>query len=140
MDELQTWPTQSSESPFRLPLVPLRDPTPLFATNVEALRGVLDVAVEVGVPKFVFCSTVGTIGIAEQGLADETTPHTWADRGGPYIEARLQAENLVLAAGRERGLPVVVLNVGTTYGPRDHGPTPHGGWSRWEPAARFRRT
>ena len=104
----------------------LRDPAPLFATNVEALRGVLDVAVEVGVPKFVFCSTVGTIGIAEDGLADETTPHTWADRGGPYIEARLQAENVVLAAGRERGLAVVVLNVGTTYGPRDHGPTPHG--------------
>jgi dihydroflavonol-4-reductase len=104
----------------------LRDPTPLFATNVEALRSVLEVAVEVGAPKFVFCSTVGTIGIADEGLADETTPHTWAHLGGPYIEARVQAENLVLAAGRERGLPVVVLNVGTTYGPRDHGPTPHG--------------
>lgn len=104
----------------------LRDPAPLFATNVEALRGVLDVAVEVGVPKFVFCSTVGTIGIAEHGLADEETPHTWGHLGGPYIESRVQAEDLVLQAARERGLPAVVLNVGTTYGPRDHGPTPHG--------------
>jgi dihydroflavonol-4-reductase len=104
----------------------LRDPTPLFATNVEALRGVLDVAVEVGVPKFVFCSTVGTIGITERGLADEETPHTWAHLGGPYIETRVQAETLVLEAARDRGLPAVVLNVGTTYGPRDHGPTPHG--------------
>lgn len=104
----------------------LRDPTPLFATNVEALRGVLDVAVQVGVPKFVFCSTVGTIGIASTGTADEETPHTWAHLGGPYIETRVAAENLVLAAYRERGLPVVVLNVATTYGPRDHGPTPHG--------------
>ncbi|GAB3760878.1 dihydroflavonol-4-reductase [Nocardioides ginsengisegetis] len=104
----------------------LRDSTPLFATNVEALRGVLDVAVEVGVPKFVFCSTVGTIGIVEQGLADEETPHTWTHLGGPYIETRVQAENLVLEAARDRALPAVVLNVGTTYGPRDHGPTPHG--------------
>jgi len=104
----------------------LRDPTPLFATNVEALRGVLDVAVEVGVPKLVFCSTVGTIGIAEEGLADEDLPHNWRDLGGPYVESRLQAEELVLAYHRDHGLPAVVLNVGTTYGPRDHGPTPHG--------------
>ncbi|RHW24215.1 NAD-dependent epimerase/dehydratase family protein [Nocardioides immobilis] len=104
----------------------LRDPTPLFATNVEALGGVLDVAVEVGVRRFVFCSTVGTIGIAEHGLADEDLPHNWRHLGGPYIESRLQAEDLVLAYHRDRGLPAVVLNVGTTYGPRDHGPTPHG--------------
>jgi len=104
----------------------LRDPTPLFATNVEALRGVLDAAVDVDVPKFVFCSTVGTIGIVDSGLADETTPHTWRHLGGPYIETRIQAEDAVLAAARERGLPAMVLNVGTTYGPRDTGPTPHG--------------
>lgn len=104
----------------------LRDPAPLFATNVEALRGVLDAAVETGVPRFVFCSTVGTIGIAEHGLADEETPHTWAHLGGPYIRSRVEAENAVLQAGRDRGLPIVVLNVGTTYGPRDHAPTPHG--------------
>lgn len=104
----------------------LRDPAPLFATNVDALRHVLDVVVDVGVSKLVFCSTVGTIGIVETGLADEETPHTWARLGGPYIESRLQAERLVLEYARERGLPAVVLNVATTYGSRDHGPTPHG--------------
>lgn len=104
----------------------LRDPTPLFATNVEALRGVLDVAVEVGVPRFVFCSSVVTIGIAEQGAADEELPHSWRHLGGAYVESRLQAEELVLRYHRDHGLPAVVLNVATTYGPRDHGPTPHG--------------
>jgi dihydroflavonol-4-reductase len=104
----------------------LRDPAPLFATNVEALRGVLDVAVETEVPRFVFCSTVGTIGIVESGLADEGTPHTWGHLGGPYIKSRLDAENLVLDYHRDRGLPAIVLNVSTTYGPRDLGPTPHG--------------
>lgn len=104
----------------------LRDPTPLFATNVEALRKVLDVAVEVGVPKFVFCSTIATIGNAASGLADETLPHNWRHLGGAYIESRIQAEDLVLGYHREHGLPAVLLNVATTYGPRDHGPTPHG--------------
>ncbi len=104
----------------------LRDPSPLYATNVEALRHVLDAAVEAGVPKFVFCSSVVTIAAAKSGLADETMPHNWRSRGGDYIESRIQAEELVLQYHREHGLPAVVLNVGTTYGPRDHGPTPHG--------------
>ena len=104
----------------------LRDPAPLFATNVEALRGVLGAAIEVGVPKFVFCSSVVTIAFAESGAADETMPHNWRHLGGPYVEARLRAEDLVLSCHREHGLPAVVLNVATTYGPRDHGPTPHG--------------
>ncbi|WP_200954937.1 NAD-dependent epimerase/dehydratase family protein [Aeromicrobium sp. Root236] len=104
----------------------LRDPTPLYATNVEALRSVLEVAVEVGVPRFVFCSSVVTIAVAESGLADETMPHNWRHLGGAYIDSRIQAEELVLQHHREHGLPAIVLNVATTYGPRDHGPTPHG--------------
>ena len=104
----------------------LRDPAPLYATNVEALRTVLDVAVEVGVPKFVFCSSVVTIATAKSGVADETMPHNWRHLGGAYVDSRIQAEELVLRYHREQGLPAVVLNVGTTYGPRDHGPTPHG--------------
>ena len=104
----------------------LRDPAPLFATNVEGLRHALDVAVDVGVAKFVFCSTVGTIAIADSGAADESMPHNWRHRGGAYIESRIQAEDLVLQYHRAHGLPAVVLNVGTTYGPRDHGLTPHG--------------
>ena len=104
----------------------LRDPSPLYATNVEALRNVLDAAVEVGVPKFVFCSTVGTIASAKSGLADESMPHNWRHQGGAYVDSRIQAEDLVLRYHREQGLPAVVLNVGTTYGPGDHGRTPHG--------------
>ncbi len=104
----------------------LRDPSPLYATNVEGLRHVLDAAVEVGVPRFVFCSSVVTIAVDKTGPADETMAHNWRHLGGAYIDSRIQAEELVLRSHREKGLPAVVLNVGTTYGPRDHGPTPHG--------------
>jgi dihydroflavonol-4-reductase len=102
----------------------LRDPAPLFATNVEALRGVLDIACEAGLSKFVFTSTIGTIAVGAG--VNEEAPFNWAGKGGPYIESRRQAEDLVLRYARERGLPAVAMCVSNTYGPRDWQPTPHG--------------
>lgn len=104
----------------------LYDPSPLFATNVEGLRHALDAAVEVGVPRFIFCSTIGTIGHPGQGLANEETPHNWAHLGGAYIRSRLDAENLVLRYHREHDLDVVVLCPSTTFGAPDYGPVQHG--------------
>ena len=102
----------------------LRDPTPLFETNVESLRRVLDVAATVELDRFVFCSTIGTIAIAEGNeLVTEDMPFNWPDKGGPYIESRRQAEGLVLRYARERGLPAVVMNVSNPYGPLDFQPS-----------------
>jgi nucleoside-diphosphate-sugar epimerase len=41
----------------------LRDPAPLYRTNVDGLRHVLDAAVDADLRRFVFTSTNGTIGI-----------------------------------------------------------------------------
>ena len=40
-----------------------RDPLPLFRTNVEGLRHVLDAAVDTDLRRLAFTSTIGTIGI-----------------------------------------------------------------------------
>ena len=75
----------------------LRDPSPLFETNVESLRRVLDVASQADLFRFVFCSTIGTIAIAKPGeSATEDMPFNWEGIGGPYIESRRQAEDMVL--------------------------------------------
>jgi dihydroflavonol-4-reductase len=101
----------------------LRDPAPLFETNVESLRRVLDVASQADLSKFVFCSTIGTIAISEDGeLATEEMPFNWEGVGGPYIESRRQAEDLVLSYARERGLPAVAMCVSNPYGPLDYQP------------------
>ncbi len=101
----------------------LRDPSPLFATNVEGLRRVLDVATQADLRKFVFCSTIGTIAIADPGRsATEDMPFNWAGKGGAYIESRRQAEDLVLRYANERGLPAVALCVSNPYGPLDWQP------------------
>ncbi len=135
----------------------LRDPAPLFHTNVEGLRNVLDIACEfpplprrdvrtgeevrvdganssdseppmdsgAGLRKFVFTSTIGTLGRSDTRLVTEDDPRNWTG-GGPYIESRIAAEDLLLSYARERGLPAVAMCVATTYGPRDWQPTPHG--------------
>ncbi|PQM45996.1 hypothetical protein C1Y40_03835 [Mycobacterium talmoniae] len=44
----------------------------------------------------------------------------------PYVQSRVQAEELVLRYAAEKGLPAVALCVSTTYGRGDWGRTPHG--------------
>ncbi|OBG39257.1 NAD-dependent dehydratase [Mycobacterium alsense] len=103
----------------------LRDPSPLFRTNVEGLRHVLDAALRADLTKFVYTSTTGSLAISDTRPVTEDDPHNW-DQGGAYIEARVAGENLLLSYARERGLPAVAMCISTTYGPGDWAPTPHG--------------
>lgn len=106
----------------------LRDPAPLFRTNVIGLQHVLDAALEADLHRFVFTSSIGTIGIpAEDRPATEDDKFNWPAEGGGYIRSRVAAENLVLKYAREFGLPAVAMCVANTYGPGDYTPTPHGG-------------
>lgn len=114
----------------------LRDPAPLFRTNVEGLRHVLDAAVDADLTKFVFTSTTGTLAISDGTPVTEDDPHNW-NAGGAYIEARVAAEDLVLSYARDKGLPAVALCISTTYGPGDWQPTPHGSMIAMVAAGRF---
>lgn len=103
----------------------LRDPAPLFRTNVEGLRNVLDVAVQQPLRRFVFTSTYATVGRRRGRVATEDD--VIAPRGlTPYVRSRVQAENLVMRYVAEAGLPAVAMCVSTTYGDGDWGGTPHG--------------
>ncbi|MGA8332444.1 MAG: NAD-dependent epimerase/dehydratase family protein [Mycobacterium sp.] len=107
----------------------LQDPAPLFHTNVEGLRNVLDVAVEQPIAdalkRFVFTSSYATVGRRHGHVASEDDQ---IDRRGltPYVESRVQAEEMVLRYAADRGLPAVAMCVSTTYGSGDWGRTPHG--------------
>ena len=104
----------------------LRDPSPLFRTNVEGLRNVLDVAVKKpDLRRFIFTSTYATVGRRHGHVATEDD--VIGSRGlTPYVQSRVQAENLVLRYVAEAGLPAVAMCVSTTYGSGDWGRTPHG--------------
>lgn len=103
----------------------LRDPAPLFRTNVEGLRNVLDVAKDLELHRFVFTSTYASVDRRHGHVATE------ADRIGdrkvtPYVQSRVQAEDLVMRYVADFGLPAVAMCVSTTYGSGDWGRTPHG--------------
>lgn len=103
----------------------LRDPTPLFRTNVDGLRHVLDAALDAKLKRFAFTSTTGTIAASTGKPATEDDPHNWTESSG-YVQSRLAAEHLVMEYARDKGLPAVALCISTTYGPDDWGPMPHG--------------
>jgi dihydroflavonol-4-reductase len=104
----------------------LRDPSPLFRSNVEGLRNVLDVAVkQPGLHRFIFTSTYATVDRRHGHVATEDD--VIGSRGlTPYVQSRVQAENLVMRYVAEAGLPAVAMCVSTTYGSGDWGRTPHG--------------
>ncbi len=104
----------------------LRDPAPLFRTNVDGLRNVLDVAVnQPDLRRFIFTSTYATVGRRHGHVATEDD--AISPRGlTPYVQSRVQAENLVMRYVADAGLPAVAMCVSTTYGSGDWGGTPHG--------------
>jgi dihydroflavonol-4-reductase len=103
----------------------LRDPAPLFHTNVEGTRNVLDVAKDAGLRRFVFTSSYATVG---RRRGHRATEDDVIDLRGvtPYVRSRVQAENIVLQYAREAKVPAVAMCVSTTYGSGDWGRTPHG--------------
>lgn len=103
----------------------LRDPAPLFHTNVDGTRNVLEVAKNANLRRFVYTSSYATVGRRRGRVADEND--VVSDRGlTAYVRSRVQAENMVLRYAREHGLPAVAMCVSTTYGAGDWGRTPHG--------------
>jgi dihydroflavonol-4-reductase len=103
----------------------LKDPAPLFLTNVEGTRNVLEIAKDAGLHRFVFTSSYVTVGRKRGFVATEDD--VIRDRGlTPYVRSRVQAENLVMQYAYDHGLPAVAMCVSTTYGSGDWGRTPHG--------------
>jgi nucleoside-diphosphate-sugar epimerase len=104
----------------------LRDPSPLFRTNVEGIRNVLEVARTMDLNRFVFTSSYVTIGRRRGHHATEEDTLHWRRSLGPYALSRLQGEQLVLRYAAEHGVPAVAMCVSTTYGTGDWNMTPQG--------------
>ncbi len=102
------------------------DPERMYAVNVEGTRQLLRIAREERVPRFVYTSSVATMGFLSNGtIVDEKTPVSLADMIGHYKRSKYMAEQEAIAAGRS-GQPVIVLNPTTPIGSHDIKPTPTG--------------
>jgi dihydroflavonol-4-reductase len=102
------------------------DPAQMFRANVEGTRVLMKAALDAGVERVVYTSSVATVGLVSEGTADEQTPSTLENMVGPYKRSKFQAEGVVRDLIAARGLPAVIVNPSAPVGPRDHKPTPTG--------------
>jgi dihydroflavonol-4-reductase len=102
------------------------DPSQLYRTNVEGTRNLLSAAVQAGVRKIIYTSSVATMGIPGDGTpGDERTAVTLEAMIGHYKRSKFLAEQVVLEAAAG-GVPAVIVNPSTPVGPGDVKPTPTG--------------
>ncbi|MFO0907119.1 MAG: NAD-dependent epimerase/dehydratase family protein [Isosphaeraceae bacterium] len=86
--------------------------------NVEALRLLLDAAVDARVERFVHVSSLGVYEGRDHFGTDETVAPA-AQSLDAYTRSKVEAEALALEYSRTRGLPVSIVRPGFIYGPRD---------------------
>jgi len=102
-------------------------PQEIYETNVTGTRNIMLAAVNAGVARIVYTSSVATLGLTSDGSpADEDTPVSLADMIGHYKRSKFLAETEVKKLADEEGLPVIIVNPSTPVGPRDIKPTPTG--------------
>jgi dihydroflavonol-4-reductase len=104
----------------------VRDPERMYRANVEGTRAILKAALQNGVRRVVYTSSVATMGFSSNGhVADENSPVSLENMIGPYKRSKFLAEEVAIEAGHS-GMDVVVVNPSTPVGERDIKPTPTG--------------
>ena len=101
-------------------------PQVIYDINVGGTRNVLEAAVEAGVERIVYTSTVATIRFSRNGsLATEEMESTLKEMEGHYKCSKYLAE-LETRRMAAHGLPVVIVNPTLPVGPGDAKPSPTG--------------
>lgn len=109
----------------------LRDYAPMYQSNVEGTRIVLEEAWRAGCQRIVYTSTVGCIGLPRADAngvvvpTDEQAPVSEAQMSNHYKRSKWRAE-VVARELVDKGAPIVIVNPSAPVGPRDVKPTPTG--------------
>ena len=102
------------------------DPAAMLAANVRGTQALMQAALDAGVERVVYCSSVAALGLVGDGTpGTETTPVDAAKIVGIYKQSKHQAEHAVRQMVGD-GLPAVIVNPSAPVGPRDIKPTPTG--------------
>lgn len=96
-----------------------RTQTRLYRTNVDGTRDMAEAARRAGVKRFVYTSSLASLGVPERGrLLVETDEFNIRPRQFPYAHSKHLAE-IELQKAVAAGLPVVIVNPSAVIGPRD---------------------
>jgi len=102
-------------------------PQRMYAVNVQGTRNLMEAALEAGVERIVYTSSVATLQTSRDGRPmDESRRGRLEEMIGHYKASKFLAEEEVRAMVRGKGLPAVIVQPTTPVGPRDIRPTPTG--------------
>jgi dihydroflavonol-4-reductase len=102
-------------------------PEEMYRANVDGTRNIMLSAMEAGVIRIVYTSSVATLGLNPDGTpADEDTPVNFSHMIGHYKRSKFLAEAEVKRLVEVESLPAVIVNPSTPVGPRDAKCTPTG--------------
>jgi nucleoside-diphosphate-sugar epimerase len=95
-----------------------KDKSPGVRSNVDGTRNVLELMEELGIRKGVYTSTLAIFGDTKGQVVDESYRHNgpWLSE---YDRTKWVAHYEVAGPMMKRGLPLVIVQPGVTYGPGD---------------------
>ena len=99
--------------------VPASERPALEDANVGGTERVLDAAIDAGVGRIVYVSTVACFGNTRGELVDESYRRPDRDFMSAYDETKFRAHELAVDR-MEKGAPMVIVQPGGVYGPGDH--------------------
>jgi nucleoside-diphosphate-sugar epimerase len=94
----------------------------MYAANVEGTRHTLEVALEAGVPKIVYTSTVGVFGNTQGKIVDESYRVEMQHLFSEYERTKWAAHYEVAVPLQQQGAPIVIVQPGGVTGPDDVSP------------------
>lgn len=103
------------------------DPEDIVRANVAGTEAVMAAALECGVERIVYTSSVATLRVAGANApVTEDAPMAPHEAIGAYKRSKVMAERVVERMIAGQNLPAVIVNPSTPIGPRDVRPTPTG--------------
>lgn len=97
--------------------IPASEHEAMYQANVVGTRNVLGAALDLGIPRAVYISTIGIFGDTKGKVVDET--YRAQPSFGTYYEATKHEAHQVALELIRQGLPCVIVQPGVTYGPND---------------------
>ena len=102
------------------------DSKPMYETNVQGTKNIMQAALRLGIERVIYTSTVGTLATSSDGKpSDENTLTELKNMVGHYKRSKFIAEQEVCQFV-QKGVPVVIVSPSTPIGPADRKPTPTG--------------
>jgi dihydroflavonol-4-reductase len=93
--------------------------------NIEGTKNVIDAVLKHGVKRLVYVGTANSFsfGSSLDAPGVEDTPYLSVKYGLDYMDSKYKAQQLILAAVKDKGLPALVVNPTFMIGPYDSRPS-----------------